>query len=106
MSRREKIIEALVSVMGTGLWTEQAETLYTGLLADGWVILRAESVRRAQERQRIAEARLDCAERDRANAYVWARDCCAEERRLRERLTFVYGVARAHGATVDELNGP
>ena len=34
---------------------------------------------------------------------AWARGECAEVRRLSDRLTFVYGVARAHGATVEEL---
>lgn len=73
--------------------------------AAGYVVIKQESYRRAQERQRIAEALLAHAEDDKEGAYVWARNCCDEERRIRDRLTFVYGVARAHGATVEELGG-
>lgn len=73
--------------------------------ANGYVVLKEKSYRQAQERQRIAEC-LRAAEQDRREgAERWARDCCTEERRIRERLTFVYGVARAHGATVAVLSG-
>jgi hypothetical protein len=106
MSHRQKILDAVRKRPEAGVTVAQADRMLDDLLADGWVILRAESVRRAQERQRIAEARLDCAERDRENAYVWARACRDEERHLRERLNHVYGVARAHGVTIDELKTP
>ena len=75
------------------------------LRAAGRVVLREKSYRQAQERQRRAECMREAAEQARESAMAWARDCLAEERRLRERLTFVYGVAQAHGATVDELRG-
>lgn len=81
---------------------DEAERL---LRASGRVVLREKSYRQAQERQRIAEALRQAAEEDAERARAWARDCLTEERRLRERLTFVYGVAQAHGATVDELRG-
>jgi hypothetical protein len=76
----------------------------TTLEATGHVVLKAKSHRAAQERQRIAEAYRAHAEDDAESSRQWARDCLAEERFLRERLTFVYGVARAHGATVEELS--
>ncbi|BBG01596.1 hypothetical protein C8E95_6816 [Pseudonocardia autotrophica] len=75
------------------------------LREEGYTVLRTKSYLAAQERQRVAEA-LRVAEAEAAeHARAWARDCLAELHRLRDRLTFVYGVARAHGATVDELRG-
>jgi len=71
----------------------------------GWVTLREKSYRQAQERQRVAEALRAAAEREAEKYGEWARETHAEERRLRDRLTFVYGIARAHGATVEELRG-
>ena len=75
-------------------------------MTDDFVTLRRKSYLAAQNRQRIAEARLrDQVERT-ESVHAWALRCCDEERRLADRLTFVYGVARAHGATVEELRGP
>jgi hypothetical protein len=76
------------------------------LLAEaGYVVLREKSYRAAQERQRIAQC-MEEMERDRREGVEkWARDCCQEERRIRDRLTFVYGVARAFGASVADLSG-
>jgi hypothetical protein len=71
----------------------------------GYVAIKEKSYRAAQERQRIAHALREHAEADKEHAYVWARNCCDEERRIRDRLTFVYGVARAHGASVEDLRG-
>lgn len=72
----------------------------------GYVVLKAKSYRQAQERQRVAEVRAQCAAEEAEGNRAWARDCLAEQRRLADRLTFVYGVARAHGASVEELRGP
>jgi hypothetical protein len=71
----------------------------------GYVVLKAKSYRQAQERQRVAEAMRRAEEDAAESARAWARDCIAQERHLRDRLTFVYGVARAHGATVEDLDG-
>lgn len=73
------------------------------LEANGFVVLREKSYRQAQERQRVAECYRRAAEDDAEHARAWARDCLTEERRLRDRITFIYGVARARGATDDEL---
>lgn len=74
------------------------------LQAEGYVVLRAKSYYQAQERQRVAEALRAMAEEMRASQDRWMReDVFPEKRRLHERLTFVYGVARAHGATIEEL---
>ena len=75
------------------------------LEAAGYVVLRERSYRQAQERQRRAECHQQAAEDARESAMAWARNCLVEERRLRDRLTFVYGVAQAHGATREELVG-
>lgn len=72
----------------------------------GHVVLREGSYRRAQERQAQAENRARYAEELREGTERWAQqDLCPDNRRLRERITFVYGVARAHSATVEELGG-
>lgn len=73
--------------------------------AAGYIVLREKSYRQAQERQRVAEALREHAARDAQNARAWAVNCLNEERRLRDRLTFVYGVAKAKGATDEELAG-
>lgn len=73
--------------------------------AAGYVVLKAKSYRQAQERQRCAEVRAQCEAEAAEHARLWARDAFTEQRRLADRLTFVYGVARAKGATDLELVG-
>lgn len=75
------------------------------LEAAGYVVLKRESYRRAQERQRVAQALLESEKRNTEGVRDWAFRALDEQIRLSDRLTFVYGVARAHGATVDELSG-
>jgi hypothetical protein len=76
------------------------------LEASGHVVLKAKSYRQAQERQRVAEALRDAAERYRESTDRWVRaDIIPENHRLRERCTFLYGAARAHGASAEELRG-
>jgi hypothetical protein len=70
----------------------------------GYVVVKAKSYRAAQERQRIAEARMRDAMDRVEHIDDWAQGLAREGNRLRERVTFVYGVARAHGATVEELS--
>lgn len=73
--------------------------------AAGYVAIKEKSYRQAQERQRVAEALRRYADEMRAHTFAWAQTVCEEERRLRDRVTFVYGVARAHGASVEDLSG-
>jgi len=68
------------------------------------VIITAKTYENLHQRILNLEMQLHHAERDRESTMAWARNACAEERRLADRLTFVYGVARAHGATVEELS--
>lgn len=75
------------------------------LESTGHVVLRRKSYQQAQERQRVAECYRDSEIRAAESARAWARDCLAEERRLAGRCTFLYGLARAKGATVEECAG-
>lgn len=77
------------------------ETVHTA----GYVTVKAKSYAAARERLRVANALRESEERAADSARAWALDCLNEQRRLADRLTFVYGVARAHGATVEELSG-
>lgn len=70
------------------------------------VVLKRESYRRGQERQRVAEALKNAAEEERERAYVWARDCREEERKAWKRATYLYGLAASLGASVEQLAGP
>lgn len=80
---------------------EAVERAKATLESLGYVVLREKSYRQAQERQRVAEA-LRAAEEDAAeSARAWARDCLAQERRMRDRITHLYGVPPLlpHGGT-------
>jgi hypothetical protein len=76
------------------------------LEAQGYVVLKAASYRREQEKRRIAQALLACQEEHNESTRQWGVMAYDEQRRLTDRLVFVYGVARAHGATEEELSGP
>ena len=86
--------------------TDEVRAARELLEANGYVVLRAKSYRQAQERQRVAQALLAAEKQCSEGTRQWAADAHREQRRLADRLTHVYGVARAHGATVDELRDP
>jgi len=73
------------------------------LVAEGYVVLKAKSYQRAQERRRVAEALLRAAERRTAEVEAWARRSLDEERRIRDRMTEIVAFAMEHGATYDDL---
>jgi hypothetical protein len=75
------------------------------LEAEGYVVLRAKSYHQAQERQRVAEALRRSAEEQVEATREWAAQAFAEQRRLAERCTFLYGAARARGASDAYLRG-
>lgn len=86
--------------------TAEVVERYKELLRNlGYVVLKETSYRRAQERQRVAEVMRAYAEERVQDNREWAVTALNEQRRLSDRLTFVYGIARAHGATVEELSG-
>lgn len=78
----------------------------TLLEANGFKVLKTASHARLLERRRIAEARAEWETQAAEHARQWAREAFTEQRRLADRLTHVYGVARARGASVEELSQP
>ncbi|QGJ94955.1 hypothetical protein SEA_REDWATTLEHOG_96 [Gordonia phage RedWattleHog] len=86
--------------------TDQLRAARAVLEAAGYVVLKKKSYDDIQRKRQRAETLL-AAERDHQKSlYAWMSQHFEEERRLRERLVFVYGVARAHGAPVAELHSP
>jgi hypothetical protein len=82
---------------------DAAKTLLT---QHGYVVLKAKSYRAAQQRQHIAEAIAKYADDQQESTRRWAQTTLHNEiRELMARCTFLYGTARAHGATVEELRG-
>lgn len=76
------------------------------LESHGFVVLREKSYRRAQERQRMAEAlRADAVDRAASQDAWWREHILPELFTYRDRVTFLYGAARAAGCTVEELSG-
>ena len=83
------------------------EGISKDLLAQkGYVVLKKKSYEDEQRKRRRAEALLSSETEHQKALYAWMTQHFVEERRLRDRLVFVYGVARAHGATVAELHSP
>lgn len=76
------------------------------VVPEGWVVLREKSYRQAQERQRVANALHDAAERRAQEVREWALNCLQEERYLRKRCEYLYGLASSLGATHEQLDGP
>lgn len=73
----------------------------------GYVVLKQKSHQQAQERQRVAEAMAaDARERERLSDKWWRESILPELFKYRDRVTFLYGQARAAGCTVEELAGP
>lgn len=80
------------------------DKLIDDVQAFGYVVVREKSYRQAQERQRIAECRARNSTEWRESTERWARtDLHNEIRTLYARVTALYGAARAHGATAEEL---
>lgn len=78
----------------------------TALEQSGFTVIRATTYRNTQERIRIAEQRLLWEAEHNASTVRWAEAAFTEQRRLGDRLTFVYGEARAAGLTAEQLTGP
>lgn len=71
----------------------------------GHVVLREKSYRAAQQRQAIAQAERQWAINERQSQDLYCQSLHAEIRDLRARCTYLYGVARAKGATAEVLAG-
>lgn len=76
------------------------------LAAEGWTLLRTKSYQAAQRKLDLAKSRLAWVEEQLLYLHGILEKEWAEERRLRDRLEFVYGKAIEHGASVEELRGP
>ena len=77
------------------------------LEAAGYVVLKAKSYRAAQERQRLALAQAEWAERDEAENRAWLeRDVFPWERHLVQRLQHIAALAGSLGATAEQMVGP
>lgn len=74
------------------------------LTASGHVVLKASSYAKAQERQRIADVMCeDARKRERLSDKWWRESILPELFSYRDRVTFLYGAARAAGCTVEKL---
>ena len=86
--------------------TDEVQQAKELLRANGFIVLTAKSYYAAQERQRCAEVTAQSAIADRDGQRQWMeRDIFPRLDHLSDRLTFVYGIARARGASVVELGG-
>lgn len=74
--------------------------------AAGFVTVRTRSYYQAQERQRTAKTRATCEAEARARTELWAQQAFKEQARLADRLTYVYGAARAAGLSIEDLRQP
>lgn len=75
------------------------------VVPEGWTVLRTKSYLAAQQRLAIALREIEFEKLTAENARQWARNAFTEERRLRDRCTYLYGLAASLGATDDDLKG-
>jgi hypothetical protein len=78
----------------------------TTLRDNGYVVLKATSYRKAQERQRLAEAHLRWEIERRESVERWGAEAHQDKRKAWDRTTFLYGECLRLGATHDDLRGP
>jgi hypothetical protein len=76
------------------------------LEAEGFVVLRAKSHANTLERARTDRVLREAAERHEASNMKWVREQEAEHRRLYGRCSYLYGLAKALGATDEQLHDP
>lgn len=86
---------------------EYVKRVKAELAAMGYVVLKEASYRKAQERQRIAQVRMESAIEDRQHQRDWLdRDVFPWQRHLTNRVDHLAGLARALGATAGDFVGP
>lgn len=71
----------------------------------GYVAIKERSYQAAQTRLAVLRSQLEWEQQRVVGFEAYARGLGEETSRLRDRVEFVYGVARAHGATVEDLAG-
>jgi hypothetical protein len=94
----------------TATWTFDGDSVIesakAALKAAGYVVHKEKSWRQLLERVRVAECLRKAAEEYRESTQRWAETTLHNEiRDLQARCTFLYGMARAKGATINELAG-
>lgn len=72
----------------------------------GYVVLKEKSYRQAQERQRVAEALRKLEQEHNEHTRAWASKAFDEQRHLRDRCEYLYGLAARLGAGDRQLRGP
>ena len=95
---RELLNKEGYSVVRHAVHTSRVEAAKEVLEHEGYVVLKKKSYEDTQRKRQRAEALLSAETEHQKTLYAWMDQHFAEERRLRDRLVFVYGVARAHGA--------
>lgn len=83
-----------------------AADVHDRLTLEGWTIIRTRSHQRTLEELRAARAGWQNEIVRRKDTEGWAHDSLDEERRLRDRCTYLYGLAARLGATDEQLQGP
>lgn len=74
------------------------------LKSHGYVVIKEKSYRQAQEGQRVADVMCeDAKERAASQDKWWREEILPELFSYRDRVTFLYGAARAAGCTAEEL---
>lgn len=84
---------------------EIVRAVYIAMRDERYTVLTERAVDQQQKRREQAENRAEWAERDAESARRWAESSQDETRRIQDRLTFVYGVARAAGVSIEDLGG-
>lgn len=82
--------------MGRYVPTEDQQMLIDRLTADGYKVVRARTYERLLERARVAETFQE---------FEAEHEAFNEQRRLRDRLEFVWGIALKHGVAIEGLGG-
>lgn len=75
------------------------------LEAAGYTVVKSTTYRRLLRRIQVLGADLEFEKKNSAATTRWAKSAFDEQKRLAERLTFVYGEARAAGCSVEQLRG-
>lgn len=82
------------------------DEVITQLGEAGWEVVRKSTEKKRQLRTATAEMRAYWAEVDRDSAQRWGQSLSQENRRLMDRISFLYHEAIARGATIEELQQP
>lgn len=84
--------------------TDQEEARAKEMLErNGYTVIKTKTYLREKEMRRRAESRLEWEKERNEGTYHWANRAFDEQRRLSDRITYVYGVAKEYGAPDEKL---